>query len=53
MEMIIERVETDTNAKKPYQKPEIIHELELETRAGSPYPTPGLRDPLDPFNLFE
>ena len=23
-------------AKKPYVKPEILHELELETRAGSP-----------------
>jgi len=22
--------------RKPYEKPEIIHELELETRAGSP-----------------
>lgn len=28
--------------RKPYQKPEIIHELELETRAGSP--TNGLPD---------
>ena len=34
--------------KKPYSKPEIIHELELETRAGSPL---GLPDPLDPFGL--
>ncbi len=24
--------------RKPYSKPEIIHELELETRAGSPLP---------------
>ena len=32
--------------KKPYSKPEIIHELELETRAGSPLP--GIEsDPLD------
>lgn len=26
--------------RKPYQKPEIIHELELETRAGSPLSAP-------------
>ena len=27
-------------AKKPYVKPEILHELELETRAGTPIVTP-------------
>ena len=25
----------DIKIRKPYEKPEIIHELELETRAGS------------------
>jgi hypothetical protein len=30
--------------RKPYSRPEIVHELELETRAGSPL---GLPDPLD------
>ena len=34
--------------RKPYTKPEIIHELELETRAGSPMMLP---DPYDPYNL--
>jgi hypothetical protein len=29
--------------RKPYKKPEIVHEIDLETRAGSP---PG---PLGPF----
>ena len=32
--------------RKPYTKPEIIHELELETRAGSPLGIPDLFDPL-------
>ncbi len=38
----------DTNTeRKPYIKPEIIHELELETRAGSPVGIPpDLIDPL-------
>jgi hypothetical protein len=31
--------------KKPYEKPEIIHELNLETRAGST-----LTPPFDPTN---
>ena len=30
--------------RKPYTKPEIVHELELETRAGSPLSLP--EDPL-------
>ena len=30
--------------RKPYEKPEIIHDIELETRAGSPLSIP---DPLD------
>lgn len=34
--------------RKPYVKPEIIHELELETRAGSPL---GMPDPFDPLGL--
>ena len=34
--------------RKPYTKPEIIHELELETRAGSPL---GMPDPFDPLGL--
>jgi hypothetical protein len=34
--------------RKPYTKPEIVHELELETRAGSPLgkDTGGLPDPM-------
>jgi len=36
--------ETD---RKPYKKPEIVHEIDLETRAGSPIPL-GPIDPLDP-----
>jgi len=35
--------------RKPYTKPEIIHELELETRAGS---TPDLPND-DPFEFSE
>jgi len=34
--------------RKPYAKPEIIHELELETRAGSLL---GMPDPFDPLSL--
>ena len=34
--------------RKPYTKPEIIHEPELETRAGSPL---GMPDPFDPLGL--
>ena len=33
--------------KKPYSKPEIIHEADLETRAGSPVGPAGSTDPLD------
>jgi hypothetical protein len=48
MEMAVERVELQTDLRKPYEKPQIIHELELETRAGST-PVPGFMiDPLDP-----
>ena len=32
--------------RKPYLKPEIIHELELEIRTGSPINL----DPFDPFS---
>ena len=46
METVVERAELQTDLRKPYEKPQIIHELELETRAGS-Y-SPGLfPDPLD------
>jgi len=38
----------DVLRRKPYTKPEIIHELALETRAGSPL---GVPDPFDPFGL--
>ena len=34
----------ETNPRKLYAKPEIVHELELETRAGSPL---GLPSPFD------
>ena len=47
MESNIEGSIVITDLRKPYEKPEIIHELELETRAGSPYPTPFLIDPLN------
>lgn len=40
-------VEVQPPTRKPYVKPEIIHELELETRAGSPL----IIDPLDPLGL--
>ena len=43
-----ESVEVQPEARKPYTKPQIIHELELETRAGSPL---GMPDPLDPLGL--
>lgn len=46
MENNNERVEIKTDLRKPYEKPEIIHEFELETRAGSPSPTPALFDPF-------
>lgn len=37
-------VNVDTKERKPYIKPEILHELVLETRAGSPQPP--LPEPL-------
>jgi hypothetical protein len=37
----------NSEPRKEYVKPEILHELELETRAGSPV---GLDDP---FNLLK
>ena len=43
-----ESVEIQPQARKPYTKPEIIHELELETRAGSPL---GIPDQFDPLGL--
>jgi len=48
IEAKVEGVEVQPEARKPYTKPEIIHELELETRAGSPL---GMPDLLDPFGL--
>ena len=33
--------------KKPYTKPEIIHEAELETHAGTPIPPAGLPPGID------
>jgi len=50
MENNTERVDIRTDLRKPYEKPEIIHELELETRAGSPYPTPQIFDPFSNEN---
>ncbi len=47
MEIANERVEKQTDLRKPYRKPEIIQELELETRAGSPTPPPFLGDPFN------
>ena len=41
-----EGVEVQPETRKPYAKPEILHELELETRAGSPQSPPDLFDPL-------
>lgn len=45
-----DQIQTATQpiTRKPYAKPEIIHELKLETRAGSPIGAP----PLDPANPF-
>jgi len=43
IETEVEGVEARPETRKPYAKPEIIHELELETRAGSPL---GMPDPL-------
>jgi hypothetical protein len=45
METVVERVELQTDLRKPYKKPQIIHELELETRAGSVI-VPHIIDPL-------
>ena len=46
METDVERVELHTDLRKPYEKPQIIHELELETRAGSGIDPGLLIDPL-------
>ncbi|HEY1013907.1 MAG TPA: hypothetical protein VGE07_14445 [Herpetosiphonaceae bacterium] len=37
-------------ARKPYGKPEIVHELTLETRAGSPLPGGHVPTALDQFD---
>jgi hypothetical protein len=42
-----EGVEVQPETRKPYTKPEIIHELELETRTGSPLGMPDEFDLLD------
>lgn len=39
-------MENEEMQRKPYEKPEIVHELDLETRAGSPLSS----DP-DPLSL--
>jgi hypothetical protein len=41
MEKTIDTIKRDE--RKPYHKPEILHELELETRAGT-WPPPTLHD---------
>jgi hypothetical protein len=38
----------ENKSRKPYKKPEIIHELDLETRAGS---TPEVNELEDPFEI--
>jgi len=38
---------TEPEDRRPYQKPEITHELELEVRTGSPIPE---SNPLDPLS---
>ena len=43
-------VEPTVDMRKPYEKPDIIHELELETRAGSPIPPFG-GDQGNPWKL--
>jgi hypothetical protein len=46
--LAFENLEPKPENRKPYIKPEIIHEQNLETRAGSPLQVlPGL-DPLNP-----
>ena len=42
-----ENQRAESEQRKPYQKPEIIHELELEIQAGSPINNP---NPLDLFS---
>lgn len=42
-ENMTETVNNENTKRKPYSKPEVIHELELETRAGSPTGV----DPID------
>lgn len=38
--------ELEAQAKKPYEKPEVVYEARLEVQAGSP-----LRIPPDPYDL--
>jgi hypothetical protein len=38
----------ENESRKPYRKPEIIHEMDLETRAGS---VPTLETLDDPFEI--
>jgi len=47
METGVERVELQTDLRKLYEKPQILHELELETRAGSGIEPGLLFDPLE------
>jgi hypothetical protein len=47
-EKIMEKqTSAEEKERKPYSKPQIIHELELETRAGSIIP--GIGSPEDPL----
>ena len=48
-EKIMEKqTSAEEKERKPYSKPQIIHELELETRAGSII-IPGFDNPEDPL----
>jgi hypothetical protein len=46
-----ERFMAEDAERKPYTKPQIIHEMDLEIRAGTPLGgVPGGGDPSDPLN---
>lgn len=46
----MENTPTNEKERKPYEAPQIVHEIELETRAGSPL---GDANELFPPELFE
>ncbi len=50
-ENVQKSITVESNERKTYSSPAIVHELKLETRAGSPL-RPQLTDPLgiDPSN---